>query len=124
MILMEITPPTQCHLWTQDPLDREELSRVLLIVREFEDDSHLSRRLLRCQDCGQLYFYEWYEEIDWSEGNDPQYSTWIPVVSAEQAEELNGQSPLGLLGLLSIRADYPSSTNTPGIPRWFGRKLP
>ncbi len=49
------------------------------VVKDFEDSSHFDRSLLRCRACGQLYFYEFYEEIDWANGNDPTYRTWVPV---------------------------------------------
>lgn len=49
------------------------------VVKSFEDKSHLVRALLRCRDCGQLYFYEWCEEIDWVNGDDPRYQAWVLV---------------------------------------------
>ena len=73
----QLRAPTQCHYWkTEHPnpgLDETEL------VKSFEDESHLMRALFRCRDCGQLYFYEWCEEIDWVNGDDPRYQTWVPV---------------------------------------------
>jgi hypothetical protein len=69
--------PTQCHFWkTDDPNPGGDETEL---VKSFEDESHLFRALLRCRDCGQLYFYEWSEEIDWVNGDDPQYQTWVPV---------------------------------------------
>lgn len=67
----------QCHFWKSDHPNpqREEVE----VVKSFEDESHWHRALLRCRDCGQLYFYEWYEEIDWVNGDDPWYQTWVPV---------------------------------------------
>jgi hypothetical protein len=72
----QLREPTQCHFWKSDQPPRQNETEL---VKSFEDDSHLTRALLRCRDCGQLYFYEWYEEIDWENGNDPFYQTWIPV---------------------------------------------
>lgn len=73
----QLRAPTQCHFWTAEHPNpgRDDTE----LVKSFEDDSHLVRALLRCRDCGQLYFYEWYEEIDWVNGNDPWYQTWVPV---------------------------------------------
>jgi hypothetical protein len=73
----QLREPTQCHFWKADHPNpgRDETD----LVKSFEDDSHLVRALLRCRDCGQLYFYEWYEEIDWEGGDDPWYQTWVPV---------------------------------------------
>jgi hypothetical protein len=52
---------------------------------------------MECKDCGQLYFFEIYEELDWKNRNDPQYCKYIPVKSAEDAEKLTGFSQLELL---------------------------
>ena len=73
----QLRAPTQCHFWKADHPDLRGDEKEL--VKSFEDESHLFRALLRCRDCGQLYFYEWYEEIDWVNGNDPWYQTWVPV---------------------------------------------
>jgi hypothetical protein len=44
------------------------------LVETYADESHLRRYLLKCRECGQLYFFEFYEWVDWEHGNDPQYS--------------------------------------------------
>jgi hypothetical protein len=54
-----------------------------------------------------LYFYEFYEEIDWQGGNDPQYRTWIPVDDAASAQILNSLSVYEILKFPSIRCDWP-----------------
>ena len=46
---------------------------------------------------GQLYFYEFYEVVDWKDGNDKQYSTYIPVDTPEQIEALKASSVFDLL---------------------------
>jgi hypothetical protein len=77
----QLREPTQCHLWklNHPELGRDAKDDKMELVKEFERDSHLIRSLLRCSDCGQFYFYEFYEEIDWSGENDPLYRTWIPI---------------------------------------------
>src|SRR5882762_1278101 len=92
--------PEQCHLWHKDPLTFEDYAHAHFErLQEYEDDTHLMRRLLKCQDCGQLYFYEFYEWIDWQNGNDPQYVTLVPVASAEEASKLAELSPIQVAGL-------------------------
>jgi len=76
----------------------------------------LVRTLLRCRECGQLYFHEFYEEIDWIEGKDAQYLTWIPVDDPESGEELSKMSPLALLVYPSIRYDSPMGVDEPRGP--------
>ena len=96
-----------CHLWNKVDLALEDLIQDLLPEHNYEDESHLIRRLLKCKKCGQLYFYEFYEEIDWQEGNDPQYRTWIPVDDIESANQLNTLSIFEILKFPSIRCDWP-----------------
>jgi hypothetical protein len=55
----------------------------------YVDEDHIKRSLLKHIPSGELYFYEWYEEIDWVDGNDPQYEMYIPVESKEIAERMS-----------------------------------
>jgi hypothetical protein len=55
----------------------------------FGKDSHWWRYLLKCRDCGQLYFFEFLEQVDFDDGEDPQWSTWIPVATENEAEVIN-----------------------------------
>jgi len=66
----------------------EELTEALLMntkleaVKTYVDSSHLMRDLFRCEECGHLYFVEFYEEIDWhgettvSTRATSQWTTW------------------------------------------------
>jgi len=65
--------PTRCHLWQVDVLQSQDLRDIFEVVETFEDTSHFSRCLVR-RRCGQLYFYQFHETIDWEDGDDPQYS--------------------------------------------------
>lgn len=66
--------PIKCHLWQKEELTEQDLytGNSFELLRTFADENHLSRCLLKRKDCGRLYFYEFYEEIDWKQGNDPQ----------------------------------------------------
>ncbi len=103
--------PTQCHLWQKEQFTSDDMKLAhFLVLQTFENDSHLIRRLLRCKDCGQLYFYEFYEWIDWIYGNDPQYRTLLPVESEEEAGRLATLAPNELLlHLPRLQADWPSN---------------
>lgn len=115
---LHIVVPAQCHLTDLAGLTAKDVLDGMDMVREYEDDSHLMRRLYRCQKCGQLYFYEFYEEIDWVGGEDPQYRTLIPVADERSAELLNRKAPIELLAYPSIRMDYPREAKEPEKPRW------
>ncbi len=86
---------TDCHLWQTATVSEHELLK-LEDVETFLDDSHLMRRLKRCNDCGQLYFYQFREEIDWIAGEDPQYRILIPVTSREEAVKLADENKLSV----------------------------
>ena len=82
--------PKQCHLWNKKVLEeKEDIWFVFEPIQTFFEDSHFSRRLVKCRECGQLYLKEFYEKIDWVDGDDPQYLTFIPVRSKEEAEKIN-----------------------------------
>lgn len=80
MDMTSITPqiPSKCHLWTKDNLAPEDF-RTLKQVERYIDDDHLIRDLMKCTDCGQHYYKEFYETTDYVAGNDPQYRTYIPI---------------------------------------------
>jgi hypothetical protein len=91
----KVSPPSQCILWEQPEL--VYTSGRFECIQTFEDESHLQRSLLRCRECGQKYFYEFYEIVDWDDGDDKQYSTYIPVATPEQIEAMRGSSVYELL---------------------------
>jgi hypothetical protein len=106
--------PTQCALWEKPELIGKPLDTLFERVEIFVDESHLSRELLRCKDCGQLYFFEFYEEIDWEAGDDPQYSKYIPVDTGAEIEMLKKASPLQLLQYFpQLRHDFPKGAKSP-----------
>ena len=91
----------QCHLFEKTPSkeDIEYIHTHFKHIKEYVDESHLFRYLLKCDKCGQLYFYEFNEEIDWQDGDDSQYNTYIPVKSEEEADEMNKKNSFELLAI-------------------------
>ena len=100
--------PDKCHLWKNGEAMTDEKA-VFDQVISYVHQSHLLRDLLRCKDCGQLYFSEFYEVVDWVGGNDSQYSTYIPVASESEAAALSRLSPHELLAfsprLVDVRGE-------------------
>ena len=87
----------------------------------YDQPGHLIRRLLRCTDCGQLYFYEFYEEIDHAGGEDPQYRSYIPVTDEEDAAKLAKMMPFELLTFTPrLQTDFPREAKHPGVC-WIGK---
>ena len=117
--MTKIKTSTSCHLWNNKKLSKNDLYNSLEVVEVYDDDSHQMRSLKRCKKCGQLYFYEFKEFIDWKEGNDAQYRTYIPVEQKEDAEKLSNESGFSILTYPSIRIDYPSNAKKPSKPYYF-----
>jgi hypothetical protein len=95
-------------------------------VCSFTEESHLIRRLLRCNECNQLYFYEFREEIDWINGEDPQYRTYIAVADKEPLGSLIN-SNMFFSGQLEnhahIKHDWPSD-GPQKVSRFYQKNSP
>ena len=110
--------PTQCALWTSPELTNGPISERFDLLETFVDESHHWRYLLKCRECGQRYFFEFYEVIDWEGGHDPQYSTYIPVDSDADIETLKRTSPSELLQFWPrLQKDWPKDADRPTL-RW------
>jgi hypothetical protein len=113
--------PTNCHLWQLEKLTAEDLHGCFVSVEVFLDETHDRRCLFKCKTCGQLYFYEFHEEIDWTGGDDPQYRTYIPVETREEIETLLNSSGFALLKFSPrLQYDWPSDAPSPKV-FWIGR---
>ena len=109
---MDLPHPTSCILWT-DPEQLRDLRMETVTV--FEEDDHFRRALLKCPECGQLYFYQMREEVDF-DGDDPVYRTYIPVASADQAATLAKVSQFELMTIhLALHSDWPADQETSTI---------
>jgi hypothetical protein len=51
-------------LW-ENPVRAYKHSETFELVEEYDDERHLGRSLRKRRECGQLYFREWHEWIDW-----------------------------------------------------------
>jgi hypothetical protein len=110
--------PTQCALWENPILVDCPQEQFFKRIDTYVDNSHLMRQLLKCHECGQLYFFEFYEEIDWEDGNDPQYKTYIPVETEAEIETLKNASTFELLHFFPrLQRDFPKDAQEP-TTRW------
>ena|ERR1043165_1052554 len=113
--------PTQCVLWENPALVAGPQEGRFKRLATYVDDDHLTRCLLRCRECGQLYFYEFSEEIDWGGGDDPQYRTYIPVETETEIEALKKASRFDLLNYFPrLQRDWPKDAQAPTV-RWVGK---
>lgn len=119
---MKIVKPTQCHLWAGKRIGLDQV-RALKQKAIYEDDSHLIRALMECPECGQNYYFEFYEVIDWDNGNDSQYHTYIPIEDdAATIDALNQMSSMQLLSLSPrLQDDWgKDETKKPTQAVWIG----
>jgi hypothetical protein len=98
----------KCHLWTSN-ISKEDLYESLQSLEILDDDNHLMRSIETCKSCGQLYFREFYEWIDYENGNDPQYWTFVPIPDTEIGRELANLSPIEILSFPALRMDFSDS---------------
>ena len=77
--------PTQCCLWHKDCVDLMDLD--FESVQTYTSSAHLQRNLLRCRECGQLYFHEWYKHVSFKH-SAYEYDTYIPVTSQDEIDTL------------------------------------
>ena len=118
--LPEFPEPRKCIVW-RSPESLEDIHKLLDAIEIYMDDSHHMRRLMRCRECGQLYFYEFLEFVDYENGEDPQYRTYIPITSAEDAAFLSQLPPWDLLRCVpAIHGNWPKGQDRSHIA-WVGR---
>ena len=117
---IRVVRPGNCHLMDLSGLNAQDITGPMETVKAYQDESHLIRMLYRCPRCGQLYFYEFYEEIDWVDSEDPQWRTMIPVADETSGDLLNRMPPMSFGAYPAIRMDYPKEATAPGQPHWVG----
>ena len=116
--IKELPLPKQCTLWRQPELVMSPSGRFE-VVEAYADESHLYRALLKCHECGQLYFHESYERVDWEGGDDSQYWTYIPLPDPSEAQRMKGLDIYNLL-TYTPRLQWDRPTGKPQTVRWIG----
>ena len=108
--------PRQCLFWREPERVREGLKKNFELVEEYADESPLRRYLLKCRECGQLYFFEFCEAIDWQKGNDPQYAKYVPVSTVKESAELASVAPFALRDVSpALCVDYVKEAERPAV---------
>ena len=118
-----LAPPEACILWREPERAAANIGRDCFdLVEVVFEDSHSWRNILRCRECGQLYLYDFFEMVDWEDGEDPQYWMWIPVGSPEEAAEIKGLPTEALSDVYPrLQRDYPKGATAPKL-YWVGRR--
>src|SRR5262249_4159896 len=89
---------------------------ALTRAQELIGESHFHVMILACARCTQRFVSVFTEVIDWEDGDDPQYSTLLPITETEAADlvqQWNSLTEASLeamgRGRRSLRRDYPKS---------------
>ena len=113
--------PVNCHLWRADVLRPQDLREALATVEQYVNESHFGQCLLKCNECSQLYFFAFYEKVDWDDGDDAQYWTYVPVDTIGEVEQFRSLGPLGLLAVVPrLQKDFPKGATEPKV-YWVGK---
>ncbi len=101
-------PSELCFFLQNDTVEpRGKISKDLSPIKEYADSNHYYSALMRCQECGQLYYYEYIETVDWISEQDPSYCTWVPVKDENESDEMSKKSSMELLKYFSIHHNFP-----------------
>ncbi|HOH81547.1 MAG TPA: hypothetical protein PLS25_07950 [Methanoregulaceae archaeon] len=114
-----------CHLIEQaksNLLTIDEIKGALMRTGSVLESDHLDVDIAKCQQCGQLFAYCFYEYTS-PGGDDDCWSFWIPI-NDEEAGEIRTRKPLReLIGeivhnrpLICRRPDRSLSWNERGLP--------
>jgi hypothetical protein len=117
---------TACTLW-KDP--SATLSRpmedVFSLEWESPEESHFWRYALKCHDCGQTYFFQFLEEIDWEDGYDDQLSIYVPYAGQTALDALKREDRLSvLLKRPQLRMESPMGTSETTLEWLTARPAP
>lgn len=81
--------PKQCILWKKKKLTPADVPAGMFEgVSSLPEIPHISERLLRCKECGQLYLFEYNDFFANYENDLPVYMTYVPVSEEELKEHL------------------------------------
>ena len=86
------------------------------------DESHFSVGICACVHCGQQFLRVFCEQIDWVDGQDPQYFLTAPVSEDEvgNLRMLSGVDSLLaeiFMQRITLRHDFPKDAQFP-VNRW------
>src|SRR4029079_8169869 len=71
------------HCWPGDANAAWAARNSLNHGEELIDESHFHVMILACAQCNQRFLSVFTETIDWTEGDDPQYWTLLPITEPE-----------------------------------------
>ncbi len=115
--------PIRCVYWENPNFVIGEMAEKFERFDTFACERHWWRYLLKCRECGQLYFYEFYELVDWKNGKDPQYTRYIPVADQRQLDLLKCARQTELLQFSpSLNIDFPEDADSQVV--YWTRKGP
>jgi hypothetical protein len=99
-----------------------EARSQLRLEEDLVDESHYHVMILTCSYCAQRFISIFTEEIDWVDGEDPQYWTVMPLTQQEAVDlgcRRGSLSDGELISLApdrrSLQRDYPKGADKPRL---------
>lgn len=87
-----------CHLWNKKIFSGDDFSLShFVFIRDYLDQGHVVSSLVRCIDCGQLYFYEHHADVEADLEDEDAYTILVPIEKDREEEVMVSESPLDLL---------------------------
>lgn len=106
--------PTQCIYWKEpEQIESGPLKDRFKLLKTYVKGDHFWQYLLECRECNQLYVMEFTESIDWVNGNDPQFTVYVPVSDEKDAVRILSTGPSNAVP--SLHKDFPSDADKPSI---------
>lgn len=109
---IQTVQPTQCHLWTKKLLSQSDLDFDYIedwSSDEMADLQHCWNYLVKCNSCGQIYFYQMREEGR-EFGDEQMYHTFIPIENdqtvIDQLKQIGPYKIMAVAPQLGCDSDY------------------
>lgn len=106
--------------WATEPEAAWDAFQHTVRIADWVEREHHSVRLRACSRCGQRYVVVFDEQVDWVNGDDPQYWLVVPV-EADEAAVLARSGAESIRALARTRRvlhrDFPAAAPAP-VCRW------
>ncbi len=96
------------NCWKDSPDETWVAVRSTRFKAELIDDSHFHITLKQCEHCDQIFLSVFTEIVDWTDSEDSQFWTIIPLTTEESDDIANSNPALieSKLGVLAYQKKY------------------
>lgn len=118
------TPPHKfgcSSCWPKAADEAWHAAKHLKTEIELVDESHFMIKIRSCNQCSQQFVSVFTETVDWTDGEDLQYWTVMPITTAEFSQLLSNthSAEVAILGLPRERASLCHEPTNYGGPQSY-----